>query len=245
MTEGKITLFFWPTPNCYKVSILLEELNIPYDIHPVHIGRGEQFAANFLEMSPHGKVPAINDSLNTKEPQSVFESGAILLYLAEKYNQFLETENTKKLAVIQWLMFQMGNLGPLLGQAHHFRHYAKEPIQYAINRYTNEAGKLYAVLDNQLGKSQYLAGDDYSIADIAVYPWLRPQKMQGQDISEHANIQRWYNAVRGRPAVQSGLSVMSKKISKSGQKPKGEAWQTLFERPKTIDIPKNHKKGKP
>ena len=124
MTEGKITLFFWPTPTCYKVSILLEELNVPYDIHPVHIGRGEQFATNFLE--------------------------------------------------IQWLMFQIGNLGPLLGQAHHFRHCAKETIEYAINRYTNEAGKLYAVLNNQLGKSQYLAGDGYSIADMAVHPWLRP-----------------------------------------------------------------------
>ena len=245
MKEGKITLFFWPTPNCYKVSILLEELKVPYDIYPVHIGKGEQFASDFLELSPHGKVPAITDSLDTKRQISVFESGAILLYLAEKYNQFLETPTTAKLDVIQWLMFQMGNAGPMLGQAHHFRHYAKETVEYAINRYTNEASKVYAVLDTQLSKSQYLAGADYSIADIAVYPWLRPQKLQGQDISKHPIIQRWYNTIRKRPAVQRGLSVMNEKIDKSGQKPEGDAWQTLFGGPGATNIPKKQKANKP
>ena len=142
MIVGKITMFFWSTPNCYIVSILLEELKVPYDIYPVHIGKGEQFTRNFLELSPHGKVPAITDTLDTKRQISVFESGAILLYLAEKFNQFLETDTTTKLDVIQWLMFQMGNVGPMLGQAHHFRHYAKETVEYAIKRYTTEASKV-------------------------------------------------------------------------------------------------------
>ena len=188
MSRTKTTLFFWPTPNCYKVSILLEELELEYEVHPVHIGKGEQFDQKFL-----GK-------------------------------------KTNRLSVIQWLMFQMANIGPMLGQAHHFRHYANENIQYAINRYTNEASKIYAVLDAQLGKSQYIAGEDYSVADIAIYPWLRPQKMQGQNISHHPNIQRWYNTMRARPAIKRGLLVMHDKVSNIRKKPVGDAWKTLFDR---------------
>ena len=165
-------------------------------MHPVHIGKGEQFDQKFLEISPHGKVPALKEDTANGKTQTIFESGAIMLYLAEKHNQLIGGKKTNKLSVIQWLMFQMANIGPMLGQAHHFRHYANENIQYAINRYTNEASKIYAVLDAQLGKSQYIAGEDYSIADIAIYPWLRPQKMQGQNISHHPNIQRWYNTMR-------------------------------------------------
>lgn len=229
MSHTQTTLFFWPTPNCYKVSILLEELELEYEVRPVHIGKGEQFDRTFLEISPHGKIPALKEHNANGKTQTIFESGAIMLYLAEKYNQFLDGKKTNKLSVIQWLMFQMANIGPMLGQAHHFRHYANENIQYAINRYTNEASKIYSVLDAQLGRSQYIAGDDYSIADIAIYPWLRPQKMQGQNISNHTNLQRWYNTLRARPAIKRGLLVMHEKVSKSGKKPTGDAWKTLFD----------------
>ena len=230
MSRTKTTLFFWPTPNCYKVSILLEELELEYEVHPIHIGKGEQFDHEFLEISPHGKVPALKEDTANGKTQTIFESGAIMLYLAEKHNQLLGGKKTNKLSVIQWLMFQMANIGPMLGQAHHFRHYANENIQYAINRYTNEASKIYAVLDAQLGKSQYIAGKDYSIADIAIYPWLRPQKMQGQNISHHPNIQRWYNTMRARPAIKRGLLVMHDKVSNIRKKPVGDAWKTLFDR---------------
>ena len=158
MSRTKTTLFFWPTPNCYEVSILVEELELEYEVHPVHIGKGEQFDHEFAEISPHSKVPALKEDTANGKTQTIFESGAIMLYLAEKHKQLLGGKKTSKLSVIQWLMFQMANIGPMLGQAHHFRHYAHENIQYAINRYTNEASKIYAVLDAQLGKSQYIAG---------------------------------------------------------------------------------------
>ena len=227
-----ITLYFWPTPNCYKISIMLEELAQDYEVEPIHIGKGAQFAANYLKKSPNAKVPAIEDRSETK-PKYIFESGAILFYLAEKHNKFLGEKTTDKIDVIQWLMFQMGNLGPLLGQAHHFRFYAKEKIEYPIQRYTQEASKLYSVLDKQLSKNQYIAGDAYSIADMAIYPWLRPYKMQGQNIADHQNLQRWYTLVRSRPGVQRGLSVMDSTVKRDkNNKPDGEAWNNLFAKKK-------------
>lgn len=223
-----IDLYFWPTPNCYKVSILLEELALPYTVLPVHIGKGEQFDPSFLAINPNGKVPALIDRDGPDgAPITIFESGAMMIYLAEKAGQFLPAEARTRMAVIQWLMFQMGGIGPMLGQAHHFRKYAKESIPYAIDRYTREATRIYTVLDRHLGEAEYLAGD-YSIADMAVYPWLRPYKWQGQELSDFTNVQRWYSAVRQRPAVQRGLKVMDEQLQRNKAKPEGAAWNILF-----------------
>jgi len=224
-----IDLYFWATPNGYKVSILLEELGLPYTVVPVHIGKGDQFKPEFLKISPNNKIPALVDhDAADGQPLALFESGAIMMYLAEKCGwRFMPQDVRGRYDVIQWLMFQMGGVGPMLGQAHHFRRYAKERIPYAIERYTGEAARLYRVLDTRLGQSEYLAGD-YSIADMAVYPWLRPHKWQGQSIADWPNLQRWYGAVRARPAVQRGLTVLSEKIDRSGEKPSGDAWDTLF-----------------
>lgn len=223
-------LYFWPTPNGYKVSIMLEELACPYRVIPVHIGKGQQFDPDFLKISPNNKIPALRDTDGPQgRPITLFESGAILMYLAEKAGwRFMPQEQGARYQVVQWLMFQMGGLGPMLGQAHHFRQYAPEKIDYAISRYTSEAGRLYAVLDRRLGETEYLAGDDYTIADIASYPWIRPYKLQGQAVERYPNLQRWYSNVRARPAVQRGLAVLSDKISKPGDKPAGERWNNLF-----------------
>jgi GST-like protein len=224
-----LDLYFWTTPNGYKVTILLEELGLQYNVVPVHIGKGEQFNPDFLKISPNNKIPALVDHQSPDgRPITLFESGAIMMYLAEiSGRRFMPVDLRQRYQVIQWLMFQMGNLGPMLGQAHHFRRYAKEQIAYAIERYTSEATRLYRVLDKRLGEAEFLAGD-YSIADMAVYPWLRPHKWQGQDISAWPNLQRWYNAVRARPAVQRGLAVMSERLGTSLKKPSSEAWNVLF-----------------
>jgi GST-like protein len=224
-----LDLYFWTTPNGYKVTILLEELGLQYNVVPVHIGKGEQFNPDFLKISPNNKIPALVDHKSPDgSPITLFESGAIMMYLAEiSGRRFMPVDLRQRYQVIQWLMFQMGNLGPMLGQAHHFRRYAKEQIAYAIERYTSEATRLYRVLDKRLGEAEFLAGD-YSIADMAVYPWLRPHKWQGQDISAWPNLQRWYNAVRARPAVQRGLAVMSERLGTSLKKPSSEAWNVLF-----------------
>ncbi len=223
-----IDLYFWPTPNCYKVSILLEELGLPYNVVPVHIGKGEQYQPAYADINPNGKVPALVDHDGPNgEPITIFESGAIMIYLADTAGQFLPEGTTRRIAVMQWLMFQMGGVGPMLGQAHHFRRYASEEIPYAVERYTREANRIYHVLDKRLGEADYLAGD-YSIADMAVYPWLRPYRWQGQELSEFANLPRWYSAVRARPAVQQGLAVMKKRLERNKAKPKGEAWEILF-----------------
>jgi len=224
-----IDVYFWTTPNGYKVTILLEELGLPYNAIPVHIGKGEQFTPEFLKISPNNKIPALVDhEASDGKPIALFESGAIMMYLAEKSGwRFMPADLRKRYDVIQWLMFQMGGVGPMLGQAHHFRRYAKEQIPYAIERYTSEATRLYRVLDTRLGEAEYLAGD-YSIADMSVYPWLRPYKWQGQDIAAWPHLQRWYNAVRARPAVQRGLAVMSDKIERYKEKPAGESWDVLF-----------------
>jgi GST-like protein len=224
-----LDLYFWATPNGYKVSILLEELGLAYRVVPVHIGKGEQFAPDFLKISPNNKIPALVDHRAPDgKPIALFESGAIMMYLAEQGGwRFMPADFRKRYDVIQWLMFQMGGIGPMLGQAHHFRRYAKEQIPYAIERYTSEATRLYRVLDKRLGETEYLAGE-YSLADMAVYPWLRPHKWQGQDIAAWPNLQRWYSAVRVRPAVQRGLAVLAERGEKNREKPSGESWDVLF-----------------
>jgi GST-like protein len=224
-----LDLYFWTTPNGYKVSILLEELGLQYNVVPVHIGKGEQFNPDFLKISPNNKIPALVDHQSPDgKPIALFESGAIMMYLAEKSGwRFMSADLHQRYEVIQWLMFQMGGLGPMLGQAHHFRRYAKEQIPYAIERYTREAARLYRVLDKRLGEAEFLAGD-YSIADMAVYPWLRPHKWQGQEISAWPNLQRWYNAVRARPGVQRGLAVMRERLGTNTNQPLAESWNFLF-----------------
>lgn len=225
-----LDLYFWPTPNGYKVSILLEELGLPYRVMPVHIGKGEQFTPDYMAINPNNKVPALNDPDGPGgSPISLFESGAIMMYLAEKAGwRFMPQDARARYAVIQWLMFQMAGIGPMLGQAHHFRNYTKVPVQYAAERFTKEAGRLYAVVDRRLADSSWLAGDEYSIADIATYPWLRAHRLQGQKLEDFPNLQRWYSSVRARPAVQRGLAIMNERIGAPGKRPEGERWDTLF-----------------
>jgi GSH-dependent disulfide-bond oxidoreductase len=204
-----IDVYTWPTPNGHKVHIMLEEVGLPYTVHPIDIGRGDQFDPAFLKISPNNKMPAITDREGPGgKPYSLFEPGAILLYLAEKTGKLMPAETGARYAVIQWLMFQMGNIGPMLGQAHHFRHYAPEPLPYAIQRYTNEANRLYGVLDRRLQGRSYLA-DDYSIADIAVWPWVRTPDRQGVDAGAYPNYRRWFDAIAARPAVQRGIQVLA------------------------------------
>lgn len=203
-----IDLYTWGTPNGRKVSIMLEETGLPYRVHTVDITKDEQFAPDFLAISPNNKIPAIVDQDGPEgQPLSLFESGAILFYLAEKTGQLLPSDPRGRYVTMQWLMFQMGGVGPMLGQAHHFRRFAKEQIPYAIDRYTNETRRLYGVIDRRLGESRWLAGDDYSIADIATYPWIMRHEWQGVDLAEFPNVARWAQAMGERPAVQRGMAV--------------------------------------
>jgi GST-like protein len=202
-----IDLYYWPTPNGWKITIFLEETGIPYNVIPVDITGGDQFAPDFLEISPNNKMPAIVDPDGPDgEPISVFESGAILIYLAEKAGHFLPQSLRERYVVLQWLMFQMGSVGPMLGQAHHFRRYAPEEIPYAIERYTNEAARLYGVMDERLSEAEYFAGE-YSIADMAIYPWLISHGNQGQRMEDYPNLKRWFESVGSRPAVRRALEV--------------------------------------
>ncbi len=205
-----IDVYSMATPNGHKVHIMLEECGLPYRAHNIDIGKGEQFAPEFLAISPNNKIPAIVDPEGPDgKPISLFESGAILVYLASKVNQFLGKTDREKFTVLQWLMFQMGGLGPMLGQAHHFRIYAPEQIEYAVNRYTNEAKRLYGVMDKQLSKHRYIAGDEYTIADIACFPWTRSWKNQGIDWEDFPNAKRWHDDIAARPAVQRGVQVLA------------------------------------
>lgn len=203
-----IDLYYWPTPNGRKIAIMLEEIEMPYRVVPVDIGRGAQFTKEFLAISPNNRMPAIVDDepMGGGDPISVFESGAILQYLAEKSGKLMPLDPRGKYEVIQWLFWQMGGLGPMAGQTHHFREYAPEKIQYAIDRYTNEMNRLYAVMDRRLRDRDYLAGD-YSIADIACFPWVIPYKLQGQTLDDFPNLKRWFDAITARPAVQRGRAV--------------------------------------
>jgi GST-like protein len=204
-----IDLYTWPTPNGHKVHIMLEECGLPYTVHAIDIGAGDQFKPEFLRISPNNKIPAIVDSDGPDgKPLSLFESGAILLYLAAKTGRFLPEDVRGKYVALQWLMFQIGSIGPMFGQAHHFRVYAPESIDYAINRYTNETKRLYGVLDRRLGEVPYLAGE-YSIADIATFPWTRSHANQGVDLTDYPNVRRWFDAISARPAVQRGVQVLA------------------------------------
>ena len=210
-----IELYSWPTPNGHKVHIMLEETGLPYKVHAVDIGAGAQFDKAFLAISPNNRIPAIVHTESTDgKPLSVFESGAILLYLAEKTGKFLPKDQRGRYEVMQWLMFQMGGIGPMLGQVHHFRAYAPEPIPYAIDRYTKEAGRLYGVVDRRLADRPFIAGD-YSIADMAIFPWLRSWERQGVNIADYPNLKRWFDTIAGRPAVERGVKVLSD-LSRTG-----------------------------
>jgi GST-like protein len=203
-----IDLYYWPTPNGYKITIFLEEVRLPYNVVPVDIAAGDQFEPEFLKISPNNKMPAIVDPEGPDgEPISLFESGAILIYLAEKTGRFLPDSPRERYAVLQWLMFQMGHVGPMLGQAHHFRQYAPETIPYAVERYTNEAARLYGVIDRRLAEAPFVAGGEYTIADVAIFPWLRSHENQGQSLDDYPHLKRWYEDIESRPAVRRGLDV--------------------------------------
>ncbi|MFT4101802.1 MAG: glutathione S-transferase N-terminal domain-containing protein [Burkholderiaceae bacterium] len=203
-----IDVHYWPTPNGWKISIMLEEAGLPYRILPVDIGRGQQFEPEFLAISPNNRIPAIvdHDPPSGAAPVSIFESGAILLYLAEKSGQLMPSELAARYRVIQWVMWQMSGLGPMAGQNGHFLLYANEKIPYAIERYGNEVRRLYRVLDEALADSEYVAGD-YSIADIACFPWIMTHKAQGLTLEDYPHVKRWFATVRARPRVQAGLAV--------------------------------------
>ncbi|MES2103634.1 MAG: glutathione binding-like protein [Pseudomonadota bacterium] len=205
-----IDAYSWPTPNGHKIHIMLEECELPYRAIPVSIGAGDQFKPDFLAISPNNKIPAIVDADGPDgKPITLFESGAILVYLAGKTGKFLGKTDREKFSTLQWLMFQMGGLGPMLGQAHHFRIYAPEKIAYAVDRYTNESKRLYGVMDKQLSQTEYLAGDEYTIADIAAFPWTRSAANQGIDWNDFPNAKRWFDQIDARPAVQRGVAVLA------------------------------------
>ena len=205
-----IDLYTWPTPNGHKIHIMLEETGLPYRVHPIDIGAGDQFKPEFLRISPNNKMPAMVDSDGPDgKPMSLFESGAMLLYLASKTGKFLPQDIRDRWSTLQWLMFQMGGVGPMLGQAHHFLGYAPEKIEYAMKRYSNEANRLYGVMDRRLAESKFIACDEYTIADMAIMPWLRFPERQGVDIADYPRVQEWRDGIAARPAVQRGLAVLA------------------------------------
>jgi GSH-dependent disulfide-bond oxidoreductase len=206
-----IELYYWTTPNGHKITIFLEEAGLPYRIVPVNISKGEQFRPEFLRISPNNRIPAIVDDAPAGggRPVSVFESGAILQYLAEKTGKFLPQDLHSRVEVMQWLYWQMGGLGPMAGQNHHFRQYAPEKIPYAVDRYVNETNRLYGVLDRRLADREFVSGD-YSIADMASYPWVVPYERQGQKLDDFPNLKRWFETIRVRPAVARAFELAKK-----------------------------------
>jgi GSH-dependent disulfide-bond oxidoreductase len=199
-----IDLHYWPTPNGHKITLFLEEAALPYRIVPVDIGKDAQFQPAYLAISPNNKMPAIvdHDPADGDQPISLFESGAILLYLAEKTGRFVGPTSRDRLVQLQWLFWQVGGLGPMAGQNHHFNRYAPEPVPYAIDRYTRETARLYGVLDRRLAEATFVGGDAYSIADMAIYPWIVPHAMQKQELSDFPNIRRWFEAVGARDGTR-------------------------------------------
>jgi GSH-dependent disulfide-bond oxidoreductase len=209
-----IDLYTWPTPNGHKVHIMLEETGTPYRVIPIDIGAGDQFKPEFLKISPNNKMPAMVDPDGPEgkgKPFALAESGAMLFYLASKTGKFLPKGLRERWQVMQWVMFQMGHIGPMLGQAHHFLGYAPEKIEYAMNRYKNEANRLYGVVDRRLRESTYIAGGEYTIADMAVVPWLRAPERQGVNIDEYPALKRWRDAILERPAVKRALQVLAER----------------------------------
>jgi GSH-dependent disulfide-bond oxidoreductase len=224
-----IDLYYWPTPNGKKIAIMLEETGLQYRIHPVNINKGDQFKPEFLEISPNNKMPAIVDDradLGADGKLALFESGAILVYLAERTGKLLPSDAAGRYHTLQWVFWQMAGLGPMAGQAHHFLQYAPVKIDYAMNRYRSEVSRLYKVLDTQLGKHEYIAGD-YSIADIAAWPWVASWEKQEQDITQVPNVKRWFDAVGARPAVQRGAAVGAD-FNQKAPAPTEEDRQRLF-----------------
>ena len=203
-----IDLYSWPTPNGHKIHIMLEETGLPYRVHPVNIGAGDQFKPEFLKISPNNKMPAMIDSDGPDgKPISMFESGAMLLYLASKSGKFLPEDMRDRWSTLQWLMFQMGGVGPMLGQAHHFLVYAPEKIPYAMQRYSKEANRLYGVMDRRLAESKFIACNEYTIADMAIMPWLRSYKNQGVEMEKYPHVKRWFDGIAARPAVQAAMKA--------------------------------------
>jgi GST-like protein len=218
-----IDLYYWTTPNGHKVTLFLEETGLPYRIHPINIGKGEQFAPEFLAVSPNNRIPAIVDKepAGGGAPVSVFESGAILLYLAEKTGRFIATDPRGRAEVLQWLFWQMGGLGPMAGQAHHFRIYAPEKLDYAVKRYTDECNRLYGVLNKRLADRAFVAGKDYTIADMAAYPWIVPHERQGQTLDDFPNLKRWFETIKARAATVRAYDIVQKVNPQAG-KPMGD-----------------------
>ena len=212
-----LDLYYWATPNGWKITILLNELNLSYNMIPVDIGKGQQLTPEFTRINPNGRIPALVDHApaDGDESISLFESGAIMMYLAEKHRQLLPRDVRHKYEVVKWLMWQMAGLGPMCGQAHHFRQYTSNPHPYSIERYTKEVNRLYGVLNSQLAKREYVAGE-YSIADIACWAWVKPYKLQGQDLEEFPNLKRWFLKVGERPAVATGWRVGREWIKAQG-----------------------------
>ena len=205
-----IDLYTWPTPNGHKIHIMLEETGLPYKVIPIDIGAGDQFKPEFLKISPNNKMPAMVDHDGPDgKPMALAESGAMLFYLASKTGRFLPGHIRKRWQVMQWVMFQMGHIGPMLGQAHHFLQYAPEKIEYAMNRYKNEASRLYGVVERRLKESKFLACDEYTIADMSAMPWMRFPERQGVEIAEYPNVQRWRDRLAARPAVERALKVLA------------------------------------
>ncbi|MDI3399767.1 glutathione binding-like protein [Pseudomonas sp. V88_4] len=207
-----IDLYYWTTPNGHKISLFLEEAGLRYNVHPINISQGEQFQPHFLKISPNNRIPAIVDHepADGGEPLSLFESGAILLYLAEKTGKFLPKDLRGRQVALQWLFWQMGGLGPMAGQNHHFSQFAPEKIPYAIKRYVDETARLYGVLDKQLANNEFVAGSEYSIADMAIYPWIVSHKWQSQNLEDFPNVQRWFNHIKDRPATLKAYALVQK-----------------------------------
>ena len=227
-----IDVHYWPTPNGHKVTMFLEEAGIEYTIKPVNIGKGEQFEPDFLKIAPNNRMPAIvdHDPADRGDAISIFESGAILQYLAEKTGRFLPTTLRERVVVNEWLFWQMAGLGPMAGQNHHFNRYAPEKIPYAIERYERETRRLYGVLDKQLNSRAFVSGDHYSIADMAIYPWIVPHEAQHQNLDDTPDLKRWFEAIRQRPATIEAYAK-GDAISASGQPLTEEARRNLFNRP--------------
>lgn len=225
-----IDLYYWTTPNGHKITIFLEEAGVEYQIHPINIGRGEQFTPEFLDIAPNNRIPAIVDRMPSDggQPLSVFESGAILEYLADKTGKFLPKTGRERYVTLQWLYWQMANLGPMAGQNHHFRNYAPEKIEYAVERYIKETARLYGILDRRLDDHEFVGGIDYSIADIAIWPWIRSYENQGQDLEDFPNVLRWFRAIEDRAAVKRALARAEEVNPKDGVEMDDEARKYLF-----------------
>ncbi len=223
-----IELYYWTTPNGHKITLFLEEAGLPYKIHPVDLNRGEQFKPDFLAISPNNRIPAIIDTMPADGggPISIFESGAILLYLAGKTGKFLPQDLRGRTEVLQWLFWQVGGLGPMAGQNHHFKDYAREKIRYAVQRYENETNRLYAVLNKRLADRAFVAGL-YSIADMAIYPWIVPHEKQGQSLEDFPHLKRWFKEIKARPATERAYAKADE-ISKAPVAPDEESHRVLF-----------------